>query len=79
MNKKEGLYNLASGDNRRLKDFILEVRDVISPDSDLIFNANVGKEVVQLRADVGKVQRELGWRSITTFREGVQKISESVC
>ncbi|WP_181586780.1 NAD(P)-dependent oxidoreductase [Paenibacillus taichungensis] len=75
--KKEGLYNLASGDNRPLKEFILEVREVISPDSNLIFNANLGKEVVQLRADVGKVQRELNWKPQTCFNEGISNIKTS--
>ncbi|MDP9699858.1 nucleoside-diphosphate-sugar epimerase [Paenibacillus intestini] len=74
--KKEGLYNLASGDNRRLKDFILEIRDLISPDSNLIFNADAGKgkNIVQLKANVNKFKTELGWKPITTFREGIQKI-----
>jgi UDP-glucose 4-epimerase len=70
----QGIYNLASGENRPLKEFILEARSIINPTSDLKFGAEIGERVVQLRANINKIQKALGWKPEVPFAEGIQRM-----
>ena len=67
---KHGVYNLASGESRPLKEFVIEARDLISPNSKLDFDLNSPSDV-ELRANVDKIKRHLDWSAKTQFSEGI--------
>ncbi|MFH5187559.1 NAD-dependent epimerase/dehydratase family protein [Paenibacillus sp. TAB 01] len=71
---KTGLFNLASGDSRPLKEYIVEARNLISPSSTLKFNVETDVNVVQLKVDVKKIQLELGWKPEINFLNGIWKM-----
>jgi nucleoside-diphosphate-sugar epimerase len=76
-NKKiSGTYNLAFGESRPLKEFIMEARDLLRPDANLIFESDVPYLGVELNANVGKIKRELGWFPQTMFKSGISKITK---
>ncbi|KEI90374.1 hypothetical protein N493_13090 [Clostridium botulinum B2 433] len=69
-----GLYNLAFGKSYPLKEFIVEARDLINPESGLDFNSNMSYNIVELRANVDKIKDELGWKPRVTFKDGILKM-----
>lgn len=69
-----GLYNLASGESRPLKEFVKEVRDVINPNIKIDFGNKKQESFVELRADVNKIKNELGWQPKVNFRNGIEKM-----
>ena len=71
---KYGLYNLAFGESRPLKEFVIEARDLISPDSELNFDLDMPANIIELRANVDKIKDELGWKAIVGFKYGILKI-----
>ena len=74
---KPGLYNLASGESRPLKEFVTEVRDLLSPDAKLDFGARSSDNVVELRANIERIRNDLRWRPASNFQEGILKIRSS--
>lgn len=66
-----GLYNLAFGESRPLKEFIIEARDLVSPDSELDFGMNLPANTPELMANVDKIKSELGWKPFVSFRDGI--------
>ncbi|MGE5630062.1 MAG: NAD-dependent epimerase/dehydratase family protein [Caulobacteraceae bacterium] len=71
---KCGLYNLAFGESRPLKEFVIEARDSVSPNSKLDFSSDILNGVVELRANVDKIKSDLGWKPIVGFREGILRM-----
>ena len=78
MKKKSGTYNLAFGESRPLKEFVMEARDLLCPDADLIFESGVPYSGTELNANVDKIKRELGWSPQTMFNAGILKIKKDV-
>ena len=72
--RKAGLYNLASGESRPLKEFVIEARDLISPNSKLDFGRKQFDNIVELRANINKIKTELGWGPAVGFKEGILKM-----
>jgi len=70
---KNGIYNLASGDIRPLKEYIVEMRDILHSKSELRFGAvSYGTTgPVNLQPDVQKVKNELNWAPQISFSEGI--------
>lgn len=71
----EGIYHVASGDVRKLREFVEVERDVISPGAELRFGARKTDErqTFWLEPEVSKI-RELGFSCEVDFREGVRKL-----
>lgn len=69
-----GLYNLAFGESRPLKEYIIEARDLVSPDSELDFGMNIPHGNVELRANIDRFKNELDWEPKVSFKEGIQKM-----
>jgi nucleoside-diphosphate-sugar epimerase len=68
---KSGLYNLASGQSRPLREFIIEVRDLINPNSVLTFDEESKQDNIQLKVDVTKIKSDLDWRAKINFLDGI--------
>ncbi len=71
---KYGLFNLAYGESRPLKDFIVEARNLINPHVELDFGIQVNSDMVELRANVDKIKNELGWEPFVDFSEGILRM-----
>lgn len=76
--EKEGIYNLAYGESRKLKDFIVEARNILKPDLKLNFGANKNFNGVALNVNVDKLKRDTGWHPQTTFQEGISKFKREM-
>jgi len=75
--EKTGIYNLASGESRILKDFLIEARDLLKPDIRLNFGTQRNCNQGALNVNVDKLKRETGWVPETSFREGILKFKKS--
>ena len=71
-----GIYNFASRDNRSLREYILELKELTHSDSILDFGAvPYGSEgVVSFQPDISKFKRNFPSFSFSTFKEGVQEL-----
>lgn len=72
--RKCGLYNLAYGESRPLKEFIIEARNIMNPNSELDFSLNTISDIIDLRANVGKIKSELGWKPLVNFSDGILRM-----
>ena len=72
----DGAYNFGSEDTRKLKDFILEMYDLVHSKSELLFGAvpYPPTGMVNVWPDISKLKEETGWHPELTFGEGIQKI-----
>ncbi len=68
---KYGIYNLAFGESRLLKEFIIEAKELISPNSKLDFSTDIIKNIVGLNANVNKIKGDLGWKPVVNFKDGI--------
>lgn len=75
-----GIYNFGSGDVRQLKDYILEMNEIIGGIGKLRFGAvpypRTG--MVSLCPDVSKLKTTAKWSPKITFREGITAILKSM-
>lgn len=76
---KCGLFNLAYGESRPIKDFIVEAKNLINPQVELDFSLHVLSNMVELRANVDKIKNELGWEPRVQFRDGVLRTMGDIC
>lgn len=75
--KKTGLYNLAYGESRILKDFIIEARDLLNPNVRLKFGTNKNFNNFELNVNVDKIKIDTGWSPKTSFKEGILKFKRN--
>lgn len=68
----EGIYNVASGDTRLLKEFVAELRDIVAPGVKLDFGARIAdeKRTFWLEPDTGKLKSVVKMEYVS-FAEGV--------
>ena len=68
-----GIYNVASGDTRLLKDFVNEARDIIAPGAKIDFGARASNpaRTFWLEPDIGKLTKIYKLRFMT-FAEGIK-------
>ena len=71
-----GVYNIASGDYKALKEFVKIVKEVINSKSELKFGAvKYGTNgPTNLTPDVRKIMESLDWKPEVEFGEGIKKI-----
>ena len=69
-------YVLGSGKVKRLREYIEDLRDVVSPNSDLAFGAidYYPHQVMQLQADTTELEQDTGWRPTVEFRDGIKQL-----
>lgn len=71
----EGIYHIASGDQRKLREFVTEMRDIINPGAELKFGAKKTdkKRTCWLEPDISRIQG-LGFECRVPFAEGIQNL-----
>lgn len=74
--KQEGIYNLGYGESRKLKDYIIEARDLLNPDIKLKFGCHQDVNGVELNVNVDKLKKATGWKPRTSFKEGILKFKK---
>ena len=75
-----GAYNFGSGDVRQLKDYVLEMKSTLHSQSELDFGAisYIENKVIHLNPDIAKLISAVGRRQFTSFKQGIQNLSESI-
>ncbi len=73
-------YVLGSGSVRPLRQYVEDIRDVVSPGAELAFGAidYYPHQVMYLQADTSELEKDLGWRAEMPFKEGIERIMEQV-
>ena len=76
----DGIYNIASGKSRQLKDFVIDMKDICKSKSELQFGAIPynSEGVISFEPVVDKLKQNLGWSCEVTFEEGIKKILEFI-
>lgn len=74
MEDAEGIYNVASRDTRLLKDFVIEVRDIINKNVNIKFGAKKTNEKTTfwLEPNCEKIN-DLGYKDKILFSKGIDK------
>lgn len=69
-------YVLGSGEKKYLKEYILDVKDLIDSKGIIEFGAlNYSeKQVMYLCADIRELEKDVGWKPETSFREGIESL-----
>lgn len=72
----EGIYHVASGDARKLKEFVELERDLVRPGAELNFGARKAdeKRTFWLEPDVSRIEK-LGFQCEVPFAQGIQLLS----
>lgn len=76
----QGIYNIASGESRPLKEFIFEMRELLGSKSELMFGAvPYGDDgYVSFDPVVNRIKEDLNWKCKVSFSEGIKKILKSM-
>ena len=74
----EGIYNIASGDIRPLRDYVSELRTLLHSQSRLLFGArgDNAEGAVSLRPSVRKIREAVGFYPKISFSEGIRRLAE---
>jgi len=78
--KDGAIYCFGTGQTRRLKDFILAIRDAVNPDVEI----GIGEidyypnQVMHLEADISNLIEDTGFKPEYTFEEGIRETVEWV-
>ena len=74
----QGAFNLGSGEARRLRDVVEQVRDMIAPSLPLGFGeiAYSPDQVMHLEADISRLSAATGWRPRTPLAGGLRRTVE---
>lgn len=81
---KKGLsgktYVLANGHSRPLKEYILDLKNLISPNATLEFGTipYVNNQVINLTADISDIVSDTGWQPRHTFTGGIRIILDNL-
>lgn len=69
----DGAYNLASGDVRTLRDYVIELKEVLGSKSKLNFGRipYPASGMVSIEPCIDKIRKETDWLASTTFKVGV--------
>ncbi|MBE0651545.1 MAG: NAD(P)-dependent oxidoreductase [Bacteroidales bacterium] len=71
---KSGVYNIASNDTRRLKDFIEEMKLILKSSSRLIYGSLIPEKLVSLNPSTAKTAKAIGFINEVSFANGVKII-----
>ncbi|AIF53725.1 NAD(P)-dependent oxidoreductase [Pelosinus sp. UFO1] len=75
-----GIYNLASGSSRPLKEFVLQMKKITNSTSELNFGAvSYGREgIISFEPVVDKLKRTIPWQPIIQLDDGIQEILKNM-
>lgn len=73
------VYCLGSGEKKQLKEYIMEMRDIVDPQIPLTFGeVPYGKSsVMNLCADISELEKDTGWKPQISFRDGIREIVDA--
>ena len=79
-NCADGAYNFGSGDCRPLRDYILEQKQILNSNSELLFGSiPYGPAgIISIHPSVEKLRKELLWEPKTSFSDGINKIVKRI-
>lgn len=74
----EGVYNIASGESKQLKEFVIDMKRICNSKSELQFGAVPynSEGVVSFEPVIEKLKQNLGYTCEISFEEGIKKILE---
>lgn len=76
--EKNGVYCIASGTSRPLKEFILELKELTGAASACSFAPETdGSGTISLQADISRLIKDTGYVPETAFKEGIAKVLAS--
>lgn len=72
----DGVYNIASGESRQLKDFVIDMKEISNSKSELQFGTVPynSEGVVSFEPVIDKLNKNLGYSCKISFNEGIKKI-----
>lgn len=75
---ESGIYNIASGNSKQLKEFVIDIKRITNSKSQLKFGAiNYGSEgVISLEPAIDKLKRNIDWSCKVSFDDGITKLSK---
>lgn len=67
------VYVLGSGKTRRLKDFMLDIKEVVNRNVILRLGEKpyLPDQAMHLEADISNLVRDTGWKPVTSFKQGI--------
>lgn len=69
------LYNLGSGSSTSVEELAALIKQLSGSQSRILYSREKRQgEVLETVADITRIERELGWKPITTLREGLARI-----
>ena len=73
---ESAVYNMAYGISRPLKDYIVQMRDIVAPDAELGFGekAYPPNPIMKMEVDVSDLENDIGWQPKTSFEKGIRNI-----
>ncbi len=78
MSKKadSGAYNISYGEAKKLKDFVLQIKNIMKSESSLNFGSIPYQNdvILEMNPDVTKLKEETGWRPEIDFETGIERI-----
>ncbi|MFT5874311.1 MAG: UDP-glucose 4-epimerase [Clostridium sp.] len=76
----DGIYNIASGRSRQLKDFVIDMKEICKSTSELQFGAVPynSEGIISFEPIVDKLKQNLGWSCEVKFEDGIKKILEFI-
>ncbi|NRT37017.1 nucleoside-diphosphate-sugar epimerase [Clostridium beijerinckii] len=79
-NHEDGVYNVASGESRQLREFILEMKDICKSKSELQFGALPynSEGIRNLEPNIDKLKQNLRYSCKVSFKEGINKILDHI-
>lgn len=72
-----GIYNVGGGEEATLRDVAGILEDVSGRPLHLTYGATQAGDVRRSKADISRIERDLGWRPVTSLKEGLAKQWES--
>jgi UDP-glucose 4-epimerase len=72
----DGVYNIASGESRQLKDFVIDMKKICNSKSELQFGVVPynSEGVVSFEPVIDKIKQNLGWSCEVGFEDGIKRI-----
>ena len=74
--KDGAVYVLGSGKSRKLKEFMIDIRDVVNKDMPLGLGEipYLHDQAMHLEADISNLTRDTGWKPKTLFKDGIYQL-----
>lgn len=75
-----GIYNIASGESKPLKEFVYALKNITRSKSELRFGAvpYANANCVSIEPSVDRLRNELDWKCGISFEQGIKKITEQM-